>query len=90
MYRPKDPYVQKLILLNWNQFLCCREGRGSFYGTIGGAIKDVDPTKAKYREETKPPKEKSNFKTNPSKKGTGYGYISFLISSYFQFSLFLP
>ncbi|CAF1195611.1 unnamed protein product [Rotaria sordida] len=50
------------------------EGLGSFYGTIGGAIKDVDPTKAKYREQTKPPSEKPNFKVNPPKKGTGYGY----------------
>ncbi len=52
----------------------CREGLGSFYGTIGGAIKDTDPTKAKYRDQTKPPSEKSNFKVNPPKKGTGYGY----------------
>jgi hypothetical protein len=60
---------------NLNQFLYFSEGQGSFYGTIGGGIKDLDPTKAKYREQVKPPKEKSNFKTNPSKKGTGYGYI---------------
>ncbi|CAF0774407.1 unnamed protein product [Adineta steineri] len=50
------------------------EGLGSFYGTLGGPIMDLDPTKSKYREQTKPPAEKSNFKTNPAKKGTGYGY----------------
>jgi len=48
---------------------------GSFYGTIGGAIKDTDPTKAKYHDRVKPPSEKTNFKVNPSKKGTGYGYV---------------
>jgi len=47
---------------------------GSSYGTIGGIVKDTDPTKAKYRERVKPPAEKTNFKVNPSKKGTGYGY----------------
>ena len=50
-----------------------REGRGSFYGTLGGPIKDLDPTKPKYRAISKPPAEKSNFKVNPSRKGTGYG-----------------
>ncbi|CAF0724331.1 unnamed protein product [Rotaria sp. Silwood1] len=52
------------------------EGLGSFYGTIGGAVKDLDPSKAKYRAQAKPPSEKSNFKVNPSKKGTGYGYAN--------------
>lgn len=52
-----------------------REGLGSFYGTLGGPIKDPDPNKPKYRERTKPPSEKANFKVNPAKKGTGYGYI---------------
>jgi len=47
---------------------------GSSYGTIGGVIKDIDPTKPKYHERTKPPSEKLNFKVNPPKKGTGYGY----------------
>ncbi|CAF1255227.1 unnamed protein product [Rotaria magnacalcarata] len=50
------------------------EGLGSFFGTIGGGIKDLDPSKSKYREEKKAPHEKSNFKVNPPKKGTGYGY----------------
>lgn len=50
------------------------EGLGSFYGTIGGTVKDTDPTKAKYREQAKPPAEKANVKVNPAKKGTGYGY----------------
>ena len=47
----------------------------------------MDPTKAKYREQERPPKEKSNFKTNPSKKGTGYGYDSFLFQPIRLFSL---
>ncbi|CAF0948500.1 unnamed protein product [Rotaria sp. Silwood1] len=50
------------------------EGLGSFYGTIGGPIKDTDPTKSKYRERTKPPSEKPNVKIIPPKQGTGYGY----------------
>ena len=50
-----------------------REGLGSFFGTLGGAVKDLDPTKAKYRDQPKPSPEKPNFKTNPSKTGTGYG-----------------
>ena len=58
-----------------NSLIYCSEGLGSFYGTIGGDIKDIDPTKPKYRERTKPPIEKANFKTNPLKKGTGYGYV---------------
>ncbi|CAF0752051.1 unnamed protein product, partial [Didymodactylos carnosus] len=50
------------------------EGLGSFYGTFQGPIKDIDPTKSKYRERPKKVAEKINFKVNPSKKGTGYGY----------------
>ncbi|CAF4707589.1 unnamed protein product, partial [Rotaria magnacalcarata] len=50
------------------------EGLGSFFGTIGGPVKDTDPAKSKYREKTKPPSEKANFKVNPPKKGTGFGY----------------
>lgn len=59
-----------------SHFLAIRfsEGLGSFYGTIGGTVKDTDPTKAKYREQAKPPAEKANVKVNPAKKGTGYGY----------------
>ena len=52
-----------------------REGLGSFFGTIGGPVKDTDPTKPKYRERTVPPHEKSNFKIIPPKQGTGYGYV---------------
>jgi hypothetical protein len=54
---------------------------GSFYGTIGGAVKDIDPTKAKYYERKKPASEKSNFKIRPPKKGTGYGYAIRIFSS---------
>ncbi|CAF0944434.1 unnamed protein product [Adineta steineri] len=50
------------------------EGQGSFFGTIGGPVYDLDPSKQKYRDIEKPPPEKTNFKINPSKKGTGYGY----------------
>ncbi len=70
-------------------FVFYSEGLGSFFGTIGGPIKDTDPTKPKYRERTKPPSEKANFKANPAKKGTGYGYkipISYWIISYLSFS----
>jgi hypothetical protein len=65
------------------------EGSGSFYGTLGGAIHDLDPTKPKYRQHEKPTKEKPNFKTNPSKKGTGYGYVFIfqLIQTFFLFCL---
>lgn len=52
-----------------------REGLGSFFGTVGGPIKDPDPAKPKYRERTKPAPEKMTFKIKPPKKGTGYGYI---------------
>lgn len=56
-------------------FLYFREGLGSFYGTLSGPILDPDPSKAKYREKAKAEHEKSNFKVNPPKKGTGYGYV---------------
>jgi len=47
------------------------EGLGSFFGTFQGPIKDIDPTKSKYREKSKYEAEQINFKVNPSKKGTG-------------------
>ncbi|CAF1169496.1 unnamed protein product [Adineta ricciae] len=56
------------------------EGLGSFFGTFGGLPKDPDPTKSKYRDQPKPSPEKPNFKTNPSKKGTGYGYPHLCLS----------
>ncbi len=71
--------MKNFLTINYSLFLHglfrCSEGSGSFFGTLGGAITDTDPTKSKYREQTKQPAEKPNFKTNPSKKGTGYGYI---------------
>lgn len=77
-------------LLQEYHLVISREGQGSFFGTIGGAIRDLDPSKAKYREAEKPPKEKSNFKVNPSKRGTGYGYVfihSLLFRSFFSLQL---
>ena len=76
MYRPRDPYVELFFDRLEHISFSCSEGRGSFYGTLGGAIRDLDPTKPKYREKPKPVVEKSNFKVSPSKKGTGYGYVS--------------
>ena len=56
-----------------------REGLGSFFGTIGGGIADPEPSKPKYRDRIKPTPEKSNFKVNPMKEGSGYGCV-FMIS----------
>lgn len=75
MYRPRDPYVELFSDRQERVSISFSEGRGSFYGTLGGAIRDLDPTKSKYREKPKPVVEKSNFKVSPSKKGTGYGYV---------------
>ncbi|CAF3963581.1 unnamed protein product [Adineta steineri] len=46
------------------------------YATIKDPYKEASryPSKQKYRDIEKPPPEKTNFKINPSKKGTGYGY----------------
>ena len=65
------------------------EGLGSFFGTIGGPVRDNDPTKAKYRDRVKPPTEKPNVKANPGKKGSGYGYSSSIIRLSLHLSLSL-
>jgi hypothetical protein len=68
---------EQLVLVLFVSFVFS-EGLGSFFGTLGGPIKDLDPTKPKYRERSKPASEKSNFKIRPPKQGTGYGYVSFV------------
>jgi hypothetical protein len=52
------------------------EGLGSTYGTIGGKVEYFSP---KEREAKSKDPEKPNVKTNPSKKGTGYGYDTMCI-----------
>ena len=52
-----------------------REGFGSTYGTFAGKIEYFS---AKQKEGKPHEPEKPNIKTNPPKKGTGYGYILFL------------
>ena len=80
--RPGDIHTTQTT---W-RFLFSSEGLGSFFGTIGGAVKDTDPTKAKYRERVKPPTEKPNVKANPPKKGSGYGYSSSIARLSFHLS----
>ena len=53
-------------------------------------MKDPEPNKPKYRERSKPPSEKANFKANPPKKGTGYGYVIEISYSNLFFSRSYP
>lgn len=54
-------------------------GSGSSNGTFAGAVKYMDPKekgKGKYQSP------KRNFTTNPSKKGSGYGYLEVTIGQF--------
>jgi len=51
-------------------------GLGSHYGTFGGPPSAFSPLGKQKRPYVSPGK---NFLTNPSKKGTGYGYVNVLI-----------
>ena len=53
-----------------------RVGLGSHYGTFGGPPSAFSPLGKQKRPYVSPGK---NFLTNPSKKGTGYGYVNVLI-----------
>lgn len=57
----------------------CSEGYGSTYGTFAGRIEYFSPKKAE-KKASEPPK--PNIKTNPSKKGTGYGYANVALNKY--------
>lgn len=48
-----------------------REGLGSYYGTFAGKMEYFS---SKSRDQKAYEAEKPNIKTNPSKKGTGFGY----------------
>lgn len=57
-------------------------GLGSHYGTFGGAVEYVKGTtrpKVAYKSPGK------NFLTNPTKKGSGYGYTSLTIGRNFEY-----
>ncbi len=49
-----------------------REGLGSTYGTFAGKVDYFSP---KEKEKKPYESQKPNVKTNPPKKGTGYGYF---------------
>lgn len=51
-------------------------GHGSHYGTFSGPIGTFSPVTKNKKSYVSPGK---NFMTNPSKKGTGYGYVKVLI-----------
>merc|ERR1711937_110736 len=54
-------------------------GLGNHYGTFAGAINHFS-AQNKPKPENK--KQGRNFVTNPSKKGTGYGYIGVTLGKY--------
>ncbi|KAK3579519.1 hypothetical protein CHS0354_028348 [Potamilus streckersoni] len=54
-------------------------GLGNHYGTLSGPIGAFSPTTKPGKEYKSPGK---NFTTNPSKKGTGYGFIHITIGHY--------
>ncbi|XP_064613219.1 cilia-and flagella-associated protein 96-like isoform X1 [Liolophura sinensis] len=56
-------------------------GLGNHYGTFAGAIGAFSPiSKGRSQSAT----HSRNFVTNPSKKGTGYGYLSVTIGPYYK------
>lgn len=55
------------------------EGLGSLFGTFAGKVEHFS---GKPREGKPAEKEKPNVKTNPSKKGTGYGYPNVGLTKY--------
>jgi hypothetical protein len=62
------------LILIFNRIIIIRgfssEGLGSLYGTFAGKLEYFS---GKAKEGKPYEKEKPNIKTNPSKKGTGYG-----------------
>ena len=63
-----------LCINNINQFY--RSGAGSHYGTFTGPVKTFSPVTKPKKAYASPGR---NFITNPSRKGTGYGYVNVLI-----------
>ena len=59
-----------------NVFVLIRSGAGSHYGTLAGPIGAFSPVAKTKKAYLSPGR---NFLTNPSKKGTGYGYVNVLI-----------
>jgi len=51
-------------------------GAGSHYGTFAGPVKTFSPVAKSKQAYASPGR---NFITNPSKKGTGYGYVNVVI-----------
>lgn len=56
-------------------------GAGNHYGTIGGKIPHFS---AQNKPRIQMERTKPNVQTNPSKKGTGYGYANVTLSPYYE------
>ena len=60
-----------------------RSGAGSHYGTFSGPVKTFSPVSKQKNAYASPGR---NFITNPSRKGTGYGYVNVLIGKAQQYA----
>ena len=60
-----------------------RSGAGSHYGTFSGPVKTFSPVSKQKNGYASPGR---NFITNPSRKGTGYGYVNVLIGKAQQYA----
>lgn len=58
-------------------------GAGSHYGTFSGPVKTFSPVAKQKNAYASPGR---NFITNPSRKGTGYGYVNVLIGKAQQYA----
>ena len=67
-----------LIILALLKTLFFREGLGSTFGTFGGK---TDYFSRKEKEGKPYEHEKPNVKTNPPKKGTGYGLVLIFLNT---------